>query len=143
MPGLVATRVDDAILTYLFSNTRPIELLDLTSSLFAIGEQYRSFIRRQGESLSEDDYRLYVREVRTGSIIVDLVSQAAQPQVLVPTITEARHVLVVGLSLCQSHYQAGTVSHVSMIAGTRSTSPSYSQHGRDSLVSMVQTTGIA
>lgn len=84
MPSHVTIRADEAILTYVFNNTRPIELLDLTSSLLAIGEQYRGFIRRQGESLADDEYRLYVREVRTGSIIVDLVSQAAQPQILGP-----------------------------------------------------------
>lgn len=77
-------RPEEATLTYTFENTRPVELLDLTNSLLAIGEQYRSFIRRQGETLVEDDYRLYVREIRTGSIIVDLISLAAQPQMLGP-----------------------------------------------------------
>ena len=75
MSSHVAIRADEAILTYVFNNTRPTELLDLTSSLLAIGEQYRGFIRRQSDSLAEDDYRLYVREVRTGSIIVDLVER--------------------------------------------------------------------
>ena len=78
------TASDDTTLTYEISNTRPIELLDLTSSLLSLGEQYRGFMRRQGEGLAEDDYRLYVREIRTGSIIVDLVSQALQPQIIGP-----------------------------------------------------------
>jgi hypothetical protein len=80
----IAERVEEASLTYVFRNTRSIELLDLTSSLLAIGEQYQSFMRRQGEGLAEDGYRLYVREVRTGSIIVDLVSLATQPQFMAP-----------------------------------------------------------
>ena len=78
------TASDDTTLTYEISNTRPIELLDLTSSLLSLGEQYRGFMRRQGEGLAEDDYRFYVREIRTGSIIVDLVSQALQPQIIGP-----------------------------------------------------------
>jgi hypothetical protein len=71
-------------LTYTLNNIRPVELLDLTNSLLAIGEQYRSFVRRQNGALVEDNYRLYVREIRTGSIIVDLISLATQPQVLGP-----------------------------------------------------------
>lgn len=77
-------RVDEATFTYELNNTRPTELQDLSASLLAIGDQFRAFSRRQGEGLSEDDYRLYVREVRSGSIIMDLVSMATQPQMLAP-----------------------------------------------------------
>jgi hypothetical protein len=73
-----------AVMTYTFNNTRPIELLDLTSSLLAIGEQFRDHARNKGEETAGDDYRLYVREVRTGSIVVDLVTFATQPQMLAP-----------------------------------------------------------
>jgi hypothetical protein len=73
-----------ASLRYVLNNTRPVELLDLTGSLLAIGEQYRGFVRRQGQDLADDDYRLYVREVKTGSIIIDLVSLATQPQFIAP-----------------------------------------------------------
>jgi hypothetical protein len=74
----------DAVFTYEFHNTRPIELLDLTGSLLALGEQYRNFVRRHGGAYADDDHRLYVREVRTGSIIAELVSFATQPQILAP-----------------------------------------------------------
>lgn len=77
-------RRDEGVFTYEFHNTRPIELMDLTASLLAIGEQYRSFIRRAGGVHAEDDYRLYVREVRTGSIVAELVSYATQAQMLAP-----------------------------------------------------------
>jgi hypothetical protein len=73
-----------AVLTYTFNNTRPIELLDLTSSLLAIGEQFQEYAREKGEGTAGDDYRLYVREIRTGSIIIDLIAYATQPQMLAP-----------------------------------------------------------
>jgi hypothetical protein len=82
MPSEMAMRVEEAHLTYVFNNIRPIELLDLTSSLLALGEEYQSFLRRRGEGLAKDNYRLYVREVRTGSIIIDLISFATEPQFL-------------------------------------------------------------
>ncbi len=76
--------LEEIVFTYEFKNRRPIELLDLTGSLLAIGEQYRSFMRRTAGVYFEDDYRLYVRQVRTGSIIADLVSFATQTQMLAP-----------------------------------------------------------
>jgi len=77
------TKVEEAVLTYTLNNVRPVELLDLTQSLLAIGEQYRRFAEDHFEA-SGDDYRLYVREVRTGSIIIDLITYATQPQILAP-----------------------------------------------------------
>jgi hypothetical protein len=76
VPSDLLVTTETEALTYTFNNTRPVELLDLTNSLLAIGEQYRSYVRRQNEALAEDNYRLYVREIRTGSIIVDLISLA-------------------------------------------------------------------
>ena len=73
----------EAVLTYTLNNVRPVELLDLTQSLLAIGDQYRRFAEAHSEA-SADDYRLYVREVRTGSIIIDLITYATQPQMLAP-----------------------------------------------------------
>jgi hypothetical protein len=84
MPSDLTVGGGEVTFTYIFNNRRPIELLDLTSSLLALGEQYQSFTRRQGEVSTEDDYRLYLREARTGSIIIDLVSLATQPQILAP-----------------------------------------------------------
>jgi hypothetical protein len=43
MPSKIAAAGKEVVLTYTFNNTRPIELLDLTASLLAIGDQYRRF----------------------------------------------------------------------------------------------------
>ena len=53
-----------------YENRRPVELLDFSNSLAAIAERYRELdamygVRRSG--------RLYVREMRPGSIIADLI----------------------------------------------------------------------
>lgn len=77
------TKSIEVVLTYTFTNTKPIELLDLTASLLAIGEQYRRFAEEHSEA-STDDYRLYVREARSGSIVIDLITYATQPQMLAP-----------------------------------------------------------
>lgn len=70
-------------LTYKIENVRPIELKDLNSSLAAIADQYSRFAAEMSEGPAED-YRLYVREVRTGSIVIDLITYATQPQMLAP-----------------------------------------------------------
>ena len=81
---LMKTVGPETSLVYEFHNVRPIELLDFTNSLLAVGEQYKSFIRRKGGPWTEDDYRLYVKEVRSGSIIAELVSMATQGQMIAP-----------------------------------------------------------
>src|SRR5271168_1818763 len=83
MPSKIAAARKEVVLTYTFNNTRPIELLDLTVSLLAIGDQYRRFAEDHFET-GADDYRLYVREARTGSIVIDLIAYATQPQILAP-----------------------------------------------------------
>ena len=56
----------EVVPTYTFNNTRRIELLDLTTWLLAIGDQYRRFTGKMVE-VAADNYRLYLREARTGS----------------------------------------------------------------------------
>ena len=64
-----------AVLTYRLQNTHPIELLDLASSLTALGEQFRKFMREHGTDIASEDVRLYIKEVRDGSIVADLGSR--------------------------------------------------------------------
>ena len=75
---------DGPILTYTFHNTKPVALSTLTASLDAVSEQYLGFVRRQGGELSEDGYQLYVREIRAGSVVVDLIGQAMQSPMFAP-----------------------------------------------------------
>lgn len=68
----------DSTLTITLKNQRPVELLDLTASLHALGEQYGEFVHSRGYDPLADNVRLYVTELRTGSIIAELKAMAEQ-----------------------------------------------------------------
>jgi hypothetical protein len=50
----------------------------------AVGEQFKKFVRQHGSDVAEDDIRLYIKEVRSGSIIAELVSVAQQYGMISP-----------------------------------------------------------
>ncbi len=52
--------------------TQPIELNDFVSAFASIGSEYSRFMKAENPDLS-DDAKIYVSEVRQGSIIADLV----------------------------------------------------------------------
>lgn len=54
-----------------YKNERPIELLDLTASLAALGEQFKHFIAEH--EAVDFAPRLYVHQIRPGSIIAELI----------------------------------------------------------------------
>ena len=81
---IAPTTAADTVLIYELDNSRPVELLDFTSSLLAVGESYQAFLRKQNSASVDDDYRLYVKEVRSGSIVAELISIATQGQILAP-----------------------------------------------------------
>jgi hypothetical protein len=57
-------------------NTKPVVLTDLTLSLLAIGHQYESFIENDVPANQQVSAELLVKEVRTGSIVFELVAHA-------------------------------------------------------------------
>jgi hypothetical protein len=59
-------------------NKRPVELLDLTASLHAFGEEYGDFVNSHGFDPIADNVRLYITELRTGSIIAEFHAIAEQ-----------------------------------------------------------------
>jgi len=61
-------------LTVRIENTRPVELVDLTESLLSLAEEYKRFVYRHSDLYVSTDVKLYIKEIRTGSIITDLVS---------------------------------------------------------------------
>lgn len=56
-----------------FKNSQPIELHDLTSSLSALANQYRRYVIRE-DLKEETEAKLYVKEVRNGSTVVEMFS---------------------------------------------------------------------
>lgn len=85
MGGQVVEFDFDKKLEITINNEKPVELTDMTLSLLAVSEQFQKFV----ESSTNDDYQagaeLYIKEVRSGSIVVELVAQAMP---IVPLIWE-------------------------------------------------------
>jgi hypothetical protein len=58
------------------NNSHPVELTSLTESLQSLTAAHARFADARGVSINGDAVRLYVREIKTGSIIVDLIALA-------------------------------------------------------------------
>ena len=53
-------------------NKQPVELIDLTKSLVALANQFNNYTGKSPEHLENREGRLFVTEIRSGSIIVEL-----------------------------------------------------------------------
>jgi hypothetical protein len=73
-----------------FDVDRPVELVQLTLALQAMARDYRRYandtIRESGGKVSDDDIKLYVTKVETGSIIAELGSAASVMGAFVPLL---------------------------------------------------------
>lgn len=63
---------DDPFLRVEINNERSVELLDLTMSLMALGQLYEQFAAEHGADPIPGNVKLYIRELRSGSVIADL-----------------------------------------------------------------------
>nr|WP_064245335.1 hypothetical protein [Rhizobium leguminosarum]OAP96880.1 hypothetical protein A4U53_11890 [Rhizobium leguminosarum] len=71
---------DDSVLRINFNNTKPIELVDLTVSFTALAESFKDYANTHTADPHPDNLRLYVKEIRSGSVIADLIAVAQQAQ---------------------------------------------------------------
>ncbi|MCC3159677.1 hypothetical protein LJ737_20720 [Hymenobacter sp. 15J16-1T3B] len=67
----IARTPPEAMLTVTINNTTPIELLDLSDSLQSLGRQYVRYLTKHNIRVP-DEARLYVQEIRKGSVVVEL-----------------------------------------------------------------------
>jgi len=58
------------------NNERPVVLTDLTLSLLGVGHQFERFIENEMDEHDPVGAELFIKDVRSGSIIVELVAQA-------------------------------------------------------------------
>lgn len=72
-------------LEIVLSNEKPVVLTDLTLSLLAVSQQFQIFVETETTPDYQASTELYIREVRSGSIVVELVA-VAMP--IVPLIWE-------------------------------------------------------
>lgn len=66
------SHMSEATLTIHIQNKKPVDLFDLTESLQAVARQYQKFLEESEEYSTSDATRLYVQEVKSGSIIIIL-----------------------------------------------------------------------
>ena len=58
-------------------DTKPMELLDLTGSLVSLNNQYVSYLKKHPEQNINSEAKLYVKEIRQGCVIVELIDTLA------------------------------------------------------------------
>lgn len=66
--------MQDAKLTVEIRNKQPIELVDLTKSFLSLADEFKRFIENNEPDAAEAEVKLYVGEIRSGSVIADLVA---------------------------------------------------------------------
>jgi len=64
------------VLTIEIKNKEPVELLDLTNSLLSLSDEYKRFMMQADISVVPEGIKLYIKEIRTGSIITDIIAMA-------------------------------------------------------------------
>lgn len=68
--------IQDIRLHIHIENTEPMELMNLTSSLVSLNNQYVSYVRRHSSQNISSSSKLYIKEIREGSTILELVEVA-------------------------------------------------------------------
>lgn len=64
-------QMSEAKLTIEINNKRPVELLDFTDSFYSLGNQYYKFLSENPHFTLNPETKLYVKEIRSGSIIAE------------------------------------------------------------------------
>lgn len=70
------TEIQDIRLVIKIDNKQPVELIDLTKSLISLASQFDKYSSKFGGSKESQEAKLYVKEIKSGSIIVELVELA-------------------------------------------------------------------
>lgn len=68
--------MEDVRLVLKINNKEPVELLDLTKSLVSLATNFDRYSTDNGNTKEDREAKLYVKEIRSGSIIVELVELA-------------------------------------------------------------------
>ncbi len=123
MPTLDDSR---AVLQVSIQNDSPVAVEDLAASLQALGDEFREWLSESSGRTVADDVQLYVRELRSGSIIADLV--ALTPLAL-PFLENANSILDFA-----SHLRNG----FDFLLGRLRNAPELAQHSYQNLCTIVE-----
>jgi len=66
----------DIRLVIKIENKNPIELLDLTKSLVSLASQFDSYVVKNADSKENKEAKLYIKEIKSGSVILELIEYA-------------------------------------------------------------------
>lgn len=66
------------LLTVELLNAKPVDLIDLTTSLAALAQDFQEFSNESSQDPIPGNLKLFVREMRSGSIIADLMPMGEQ-----------------------------------------------------------------
>jgi hypothetical protein len=69
-------KIPESSLIFKIENKRPIELIDLTKSLISLSNQFSNYVFREGNSKEEREAKLYIKEIKSGSVIIELIEYA-------------------------------------------------------------------
>jgi|GEM_PF-368130 len=67
---------EEARLTIRIENKYPIELMDLTRSFNSFADEYHKHLSLQPDLPDQANIRLFIKEIKTGSVIADLVAMS-------------------------------------------------------------------
>ncbi len=79
------------VLTLTIDNSQPIKLTDFVTAFTSLSREYSSTVKAS-EDFSDEDAEIYIKEIRQGSIVADLIPIAASVVPLV--VAEADKVLL-------------------------------------------------
>lgn len=80
-------------------NKQPVALLDLAQSMLSTASEYQSYLTKHAPDVDSENTQLYIKEVRSGSVITELVAMA--PYAL-PLIENADSILEYGKYLVEA-----------------------------------------
>lgn len=85
--------MDDRLIIKI-DNTKPVAISDFVASFAAVHDNYRLFLERHNVPLEKDQSVLYIRTLREGSIIAELVPYAAKIMPLLSEVNTVKEFLV-------------------------------------------------
>lgn len=71
-------KMDNPLLQITIDNKEDIELFELASSMTSISDQYHRYLRQSKRERVKSQSKLYVKEIKRGSIILDLCEKAPE-----------------------------------------------------------------
>ena len=77
-------------------NSQPVELISYTNSLLCLADEYKTFLCQDQGPTSANESKLYIKQIKAGSIITELISQSPG---MLPVITDINNIIAFSLYL--------------------------------------------